>query len=246
MKIGVLTDIHNNVVALNAVLKEFDKENCEKIVCAGDIIGIGPYPEETVQRMMSIPNLIAVRGNHEKYLLEGLPSQYPNDEGMGYEEMEYHKWERGCLSKQSILFLSQLPYRINFHECSKRISVMHYCMNQDNRYINYTPNPSKSDLKKLFPDAETDIVIYGHDHTRTLCHSANKWFINSGSLGCPGIEQNIARALILEITESGRIFVRNINVKYDVYRVIKDIDHLNYPASKEIKHFFFGLNESML
>lgn len=104
MKIGVLTDIHNNVVALNAVLKEFDKENCEKIVCAGDIIGIGPYPEETVQRMMSIPNLIAVRGNHEKYLLEGLPSQYPNDEGMEYEEMEYHKWERGCLSNSQFYF----------------------------------------------------------------------------------------------------------------------------------------------
>lgn len=47
---------------------------------------------------MSIPNLVAVRGNHEKYLLEGMPSQYPNDEGMGYEEMEYRKWEHSRLS----------------------------------------------------------------------------------------------------------------------------------------------------
>ena len=68
MKIGILADIHNNVVALDAVLQEFERQGCEKVVCAGDIIEIGPYPEETVQKMMSIPNLIAVRGNHEKYL----------------------------------------------------------------------------------------------------------------------------------------------------------------------------------
>lgn len=242
MKIGILTDIHNNAVALDAVLQEFDKQNCKKIVCAGDIIGIGPYPEETVQKVMTIPNLVAVRGNHEKYLLEGMPSQYPNDEGMGYEEMEYHKWEHGRLTKSSIAFLSGLPYRVDFNELGKNISVMHYCMNHRNQYVNYIPHPTEINLLSLFPEAQQDIVIYGHDHTRTICHSQNKWFINSGSLGCPANEQNIARAAILEIKENRHVSVQSIEVKYDVFKVLEDIEQIKYPAYTEIKHFFFGVD----
>ena len=74
MKIGVITDIHSNLPALKAIMERLDELNCDQIVCCGNIIGIGPYPEETVQFMLNIPNLIAVRGNHEKYLLEGMPA----------------------------------------------------------------------------------------------------------------------------------------------------------------------------
>lgn len=72
MKLGVITDIHNNLTALREVVERLNQMKCDKLICCGDIIGIGPYPEETVQYMMQLPNLIAVRGNHEKYLLEGI------------------------------------------------------------------------------------------------------------------------------------------------------------------------------
>ena len=87
------------------MLEKFHTEGCEKVICCGDIIGIGPYPEETVQRIIQIPDIIAVRWNHERYLLEGMPAQVPNEENMGYEEMEYHKWEHSLLSNESIQFL---------------------------------------------------------------------------------------------------------------------------------------------
>lgn len=242
MKIGILTDIHNNVIALDAVLQEFERQNCEKVICAGDIIGIGPYPEETVQKMMSIPNLIAVRGNHEKYLLEGIPSRYPDDEGMSHDEMEYHKWEHQCLSSSSIEFLRELPYRVDFNLLGKKISVMHYCMNHKNQYVHYTPNPTEKDLLVMFPEMDQDIVVYGHDHTRMICHSQNRWFINCGSLGCPANDKNIARAAILQITQKQRILVHSIEIEYDVAKVIGRIDWIRYPASREIKKFFFGIN----
>ena len=47
MKLGIITDIHNNLIALNTVLEYFAQQNCDKIICCGDIIGIGPYPEES-------------------------------------------------------------------------------------------------------------------------------------------------------------------------------------------------------
>lgn len=84
MKIGIITDIHSNSIALEKILRYFEKEGCEKIICCGDIIGIGPFPEETVQLVRGIKDLIAVRGNHEEYLLGELPDKYPNADFWGY------------------------------------------------------------------------------------------------------------------------------------------------------------------
>ena len=127
MQLGVITDIHNNLTALKVVIEKLQQSGCDKIVCCGDIIGIGPYPEETVQYLMQIPNLIAVRGNHEKYLLNEMPTEYPNEEHMGYEEMKHHKWEHGLLSKESVAFLRNLPYQLSFKcEGYKRYSYQTY------------------------------------------------------------------------------------------------------------------------
>ena len=112
MRLGIITDIHNNVAALQAVMAQLDQLHCDKIICCGDMIGIGPCPEETVRYMMQVPNLIAVRGNHEQYLLEGMPTEYPNEEEMSPGEMEHHKWEHQLLSTESVAFLRRLPYRI--------------------------------------------------------------------------------------------------------------------------------------
>ena len=90
VKIGVFSDVHNNLPALEAVLAALQQRGCSMFVSCGDLIGIGPYPEATVQRLMSIPNLIAVAGNHDRYLTEGLPSVFPNKEGMDEEEMLHH------------------------------------------------------------------------------------------------------------------------------------------------------------
>lgn len=117
MKLGIITDIHNNAAALEKVLDYLNNECCDRIICCGDIIGIGPYPEKTVQMMMKIPNLVAVRGNHEGYLLGGLPENYTEDlksKLMERSEFEYHKWEHSQLSEQSVDFLRGLPYQQEF------------------------------------------------------------------------------------------------------------------------------------
>ena len=62
MKLGIITDIHSNIIALNEVLKQFEKIKIDKIICCGDIIGIGPSPEEVVQALIQVSDkLIAVR-----------------------------------------------------------------------------------------------------------------------------------------------------------------------------------------
>ena len=88
-----MTDIHSNINALNAVLNEFEKMKVEKIICCGDIIGIGPYPEETVQALIKLKDkLIAVKGNHEEYFLSGLSNNENIKTKMSIEEIEKLKF----------------------------------------------------------------------------------------------------------------------------------------------------------
>lgn len=239
MKLGIITDIHNNLTALKAVMKKLNQMKCDKIICCGDIIGIGPCPEETVQYVMQIPNLIAVRGNHEKYLLEGMPSEYPNEENMGYEEMKHHKWEHSLLSEKSIVFLKSLPYRTDFDLENKKISVLHYCMDHNGHYINFKTNPSENELKRMFQNIDSDIIIYGHNHSRNICKS-DKIYINVGSLGCPAQDKNIARGGIADI-ENVIVEIQPIDIKYDVNPIINRMDKLNYPDAANIKKYFYGI-----
>ncbi len=239
MKLGVITDIHNNLTALKVIVEKLHKLQCDKIICCGDIIGIGPNPEETVQYLMQIPDLIAVRGNHEKYLLEGMPTEYPNEEHMGYEEMKHHKWEHSLLSKESVDFLRELPYQVSL-ECEGRtLSVIHYCMDYEGHYINGKMNPNKSDLKNMFADVEGDVVLYGHNHNRNIC-KGDKFYINFGSLGCPAGDKNIARAGVVNI-ENGNVETEPIDLEYDADEIIRVIDEINYPDAENIKRYFYGV-----
>ena len=239
MRYGIITDIHNNVTALRAVLKQLGQMNCGRIICCGDMIGIGPEPEETVREMMRIPGLIAVRGNHENYLLEGMPTDFPNEENMGFGEMEHHRWEHGLLSEESAAFLRSLPKRIDFISGGLSISVMHSCLDENGHYSQSRRNPTEQDLTAMFADVESDIIIYGHDHARNICRGG-KFYINVGSLGCPSREHNIARAGILDI-ENGMAAVEAIDVAYDAAEVVRRINELDYPDAENIKKYFYGL-----
>ena len=239
MRYGIITDIHSNLTALRAVLRQLDRMNCDRIICCGDIIGIGPNPEETVQEMIGIPGLIAVRGNHEGYLLEGMPAVFPNEENMSYSEMEHHRWEHSLLSEESVAFLRSLTKRIDFISEGMSISVMHSCMDKNGHYSGSVRNPTEHDLLTMFADVKSDIIFYGHDHFRNICRG-DKLYINVGSLGCPSKEHDVARAGVLNI-EDGKADIELIDVRYDVDVVIRQIDDLNYPEADVVKRIFYGL-----
>ena len=107
MKIGIITDIHSNIYALNSVINEFNKIKVDKIICCGDIIGIGANPEEVVQGLIQIKDkLIIVKGNHEQYLLNGLPKEIHDDKRkMSADEIKNHEWNQNNLSEVSKKFI---------------------------------------------------------------------------------------------------------------------------------------------
>ena len=241
MKIGIISDIHSNILALKTILQKFQDEKCDGVICCGDMIGIGAYPEETVSEIMKIPNVLAcVKGNHERYFTDGMPSEIPNDEHMDTEEMEHHRWEHGLLSEESRKFINNLEYEEWLTINNRRIYVSHYAIGKDNHYVkNSVHNPSLNDLQMLFKDITADIILYGHEHKKSIQISNDKYYINCGSLGCPGNDKNIARAGILAINDD--ISFTEIAIEYDVEKVLEDMDRINYPAKDTIKKFFFAV-----
>ena len=91
----------------------------------------------------------------------------------------------------------------------------------------------------MFAGVEADIILYGHDHRRWICRG-NRLFANVGSLGCPARDGNIARAGILTI-ENGSADIQPIDVAYDVQKVIRAIDEIQYPDAENIKKYFYGV-----
>lgn len=238
MKIGVIADIHNNVVALEAILDVFKKNGCSEILCCGDIIGIGPYPEETVQRIMSLPNIKCVLGNHEKYLIEGLKLPYPD--GMGEGEVKHHLWEHEMLSDSSKKFIHQLSYKLELLREGVKILILHYSMDHNHNYVNYTSNPSLNDCNKMFSEFDADIVVYGHNHMSSFVQGNEKMYINCGSLGCPHRYAGEAKGGIITVDE-GKVEFEMVSANYDINQVIKKIDSIQYSDFELIKHIFYGV-----
>ena len=240
MKIGIITDVHSNIIALNTVLNEFEKIEVDKIICCGDIIGIGPNPEETVQELMKNKDkLIAVRGNHEQYLLKGLPQNvHANKRTMSLEEIHNHEWTHSKLSKNTKDFISQFKTSNIIEIEGKKIYIVHYQSNESGIYKKHIKSPTIKQSQEMFSGIDADIFIYGHTHTTSINNKNNKWYINSGSLGCP-VRSNIANAGILEINKNG-IHYKQLKIEYNVNEVIQEIEKLKFPFYKGILKIFYG------
>lgn len=234
MKIGIITDIHSNVIALDAVLKFFVKNKCQEIICCGDIIGIGAFPEETVTTIRNIKNLHCVYGNHEEYLINGLCQSNSNE--MSDEEILHHLWQHNSLSDESKTFIRQLPAKLELEREHLSIIIQHDLFD----YTMATEEPSIDDLRQAFETSNKDIFIYGHTHRSSVDYVGATIYVNCGSLGCPHMNEGIAKCGVLTI-ENGVAKIEQYTVSYDLEKVIATIDQLRYPDHQIIKRIFYGV-----
>jgi predicted phosphodiesterase len=191
MRILVISDIHANYTALEAVLK--DAGEVDETWCLGDMVGYGPDPNAVVEEIREIKNLTCILGNHDMAVIGKIPLEAFN--GDARRVLEYH--ER-VLTASNMDFLKALPHtlkvrgEVSIVHGSPRDSVWEYILNTLSARLNFdhftTPwcFVGHSHLQCLFQlDQKTDRVnlypIRAGDHVMMRPRA----ILNPGSVGQP-------------------------------------------------------------
>src|SRR3954453_519788 len=99
MRWGVIADIHSNLHALEAVLAALERAGVERYVCAGDLVGYGPRPNECVERVAAL-DAVVVAGNHDLVAIGRLSA-----EGLGPLPAQTVQWTASVLAADSCAWL---------------------------------------------------------------------------------------------------------------------------------------------
>ncbi|MBR2336596.1 MAG: metallophosphoesterase family protein [Clostridia bacterium] len=208
MRYAVITDVHSNIFALKAALKEIDELKPDKIICLGDIVGNGAYPDETVQYIRRRGDILCVKGNHDMFATLDLAKLPPCD-----TRIKMFAWQQRVLTASAKAFLEALPDVLTFEDCGKKIVAFHYPKNQRNRFKDLIYLPTKEQVEWLFKGLEGDVFLFGHEHTGSLTEIGDRLFLNFGTLGNM-LEKDCARYGILDVTPE-KVTYKSITCNYD-------------------------------
>lgn len=208
MKYAVITDVHSNVFALEAASKKIDELRPDKIICLGDIVGNGFYPEETVSLLRARKDVACVKGNHDIFVTMDLKNFSRSD-----TRLKNFRWQQKALSSASRNFLKELPMTLRFSDGAFSVVAFHYPMTPKGRFKDMKYLPSNDDLRRLFGDQQGDIFLFGHEHTGSLDFLDGKYYLNFGTLG-NFFEKDKARFGLLEIN-GDKVAYKLINAEYD-------------------------------
>lgn len=235
LRIAVLSDAHGNLPALETVLHRIQEEDIDSIYHLGDMIGIGPFPAECLDLWSRTPRSISLMGNHDSFLVDGLPDPLPKTISPG--EVDHHRWVFSTINPSLKRVVRTWPLSLVKQIGDLRVMFLHYALNKMRRgYLPYIEDPDPSSLDKLFEDVEADIIFYGHDH-RESDITGRARYLNPGSLGCHS--EAIARYIILEIDEDSEYRVTRCMVPYDDYSVFEELETRKVPDRETILRCFF-------
>lgn len=243
MKVGIISDIHGNIKALEAVLQELRSKDIEKIIVLGDLIGGAPMSEEVVQKIMLLQDkLIIVKGNREKNVIEGLP-EYVHDEKfkVTQEQKDAHKYLRNELSNKSREFIEKLPREIECEIEGKKIYVSHYPLDSRGNFRKHIKKANIQENEEMFLGIDADIYLYGHTHIENYNTRDGKIYINPGASGCPG-KTEFAPYGILNI-ENNKVAYEQLYAKYNVQEIIDYMRKTQIPGYKATLRLFYGTSK---
>jgi len=229
MKIGIISDVHGNPIALEAVLGRM--EDVDLILNLGDLVGIGPWPSRTMDMIMDDRRFLSVMGNHCHNTVYGTELG-PTDV---VPRKPHHDWVRSQLSPGQIEFISEFPLHIVEEMNGISVSMMHRHPDDCGSPVPYYDTPTRGVVEEFYSGVEGDLILFGHTHI-PLDIGGDRRYFNPGAVGA----QNYGKASygILEI-ESDGFRIRREEVPYDHRKVVEDIIDREVPYREFIiKNFF--------
>ncbi|HVR45147.1 MAG TPA: metallophosphoesterase family protein [Candidatus Binatia bacterium] len=226
MRIAVLSDIHGNLLGLDACLADLASQGgAEAIVVAGDLCLDGPKPKKVLQRLEEI-GAACVRGNTDRYI--GEESSSETLEPVKRAQVD---WTRREIGDSWRSWLQALPFALRIGEDDNQLLIVH-------------ANP-KTDDEHLWPDAEADVlrrligkerattIAFGHLHLPYVRMWRGKLLVNVASAGLP--KDGDPRACYAILTERhGGWQVKHRRVAFDTKRVATQLAACGIPESAEL------------
>jgi predicted phosphodiesterase len=219
VRYGVISDVHGNVHALDAVLAAFERERVDQIICAGDLVGYGPRPNDCVERIASLRRpAVVIVGNHDLMALGRLPS-----EGVAPLAKQTIDWTTEVLDDDARRYLGSLPER---EVTDDGVVVAHGSLDDPVEYV-FDGTAARRQLIAVadrHPHARA--LVLGHTHIQRafgpdgdrsadgdLSLGDGRWLLNAGSVGQSREREALARALVLDLARKSARFLA---VDYDV------------------------------
>lgn len=203
MRILIISDIHANLSALNAVLKAAGE--VDAAWCLGDIVGYGPDPNECVDVVRGLPDLKCIFGNHDAAALDLIDTSSFNPEA--------HKaimWTQESLTEESIEFLNSLKEtevidRVTLSHGSPRHPVWEYILDKNTAHVN-------------FEYFDTDFCFVGHTHLPVVYNLRDGNDVVGLSNPSPGTSRELIRKTLINPGSVGQPRDRDPRAAYAIYR----------------------------
>ncbi|MEK3917974.1 metallophosphoesterase [Paenibacillus sp. FSL H7-0331] len=231
MKLAILSDIHGNLTALDAVLNDVAYESVDKIICLGDIAYKGPEPSECVSKIQKL-DISCVYGNTDLYLLgatdiKNLQSHEPSYIPSQYE-LPYLNWHIERMSKSDIEYLSKLPFEYRFEVDDQSFHFVHGT--PKDCYSAIQPHDSIQHVESSIANISADWLIMGHIHKQFIFRSANIILVNTGAVGF-SLDYDPRAAYVTIDTTHGKFTLHRVN--YDIEKAVQSAKTRNFCFSPE-------------
>ena len=206
MKIVVLSDVHSNLDALDAVVGSLPKH--DELWCLGDIVGYGPQPNEVVERLRQLKPTVVLMGNHDQAVVTG------DVEGFSSHAVRAVKWTRVVIAEAGLGYLAALKPSARVEREGKTFALYHGSPRDPLTEYVY-PSMTEREANGVVEMAAAQYVLLGHTHIPMVYKFNGGVLANPGSVGQPRDGDRRASWALLTVTRKEIAFeVRRI--EYDV------------------------------
>lgn len=182
MRIAVISDMHGNYVAFEAVEKDIQAQRIDQIVCLGDAIQGGPQPAPVVQRLRRL-GCPVVMGNADAWLLSGTETA---DEGIPPERLkkmgEIRLWSLSQLTDEDRSFIASFQPTITI-PLERNLSLLCFHGSPVSFDDVILPAAPEEDFQKFLGAYSDHILTGGHTHAQQIRRNGDLFFFNPGSVG---------------------------------------------------------------
>lgn len=249
MKIAILSDIHGNSIALDAVLRDIQQRGgADAYWVLGDLAALGPDPIGALERTYALPNNVLTCGNTDQYLVTDerpapkleLVAQNPALITRYAELMQNFAWTIGVLAFSEWLEkLAALPLeqRATLEDGTRVLGVHAAPGTAEGEGIH--PRQSAQELQSILRNCGADLVFVGHTHYPLDVRSDKIRVVNLGSVSNPLAPDLRAKYTLLESDARG-YRLEHCRVEYDRAAVIEQLTRVHHPAREFIARFMRG------